>query len=85
MSANISNEQLNAMLQTAGKKLGISPDALRAALSDPKKAESMMSQIKSKSGGKVGGMDKGALEKMVKSNPQAKQMLDDLMRGGKNG
>lgn len=85
MSANISSDQLNAMLNTAGKKLGISPNALRAALSDPKKAESMLSQIDKQSGGKVKATNKASLEKMVKNNPAAKKMLDDLMRGGKNG
>jgi Uncharacterized protein conserved in bacteria len=85
MSSNNSNDQLNALLSTAGKKLGISPDQLRAALSDPKTAETLLSQIESKSGGKIKTGDKSALEKMVKSNPQAKKLLDDLTRGGKNG
>ena len=85
MSSNISKEQLNAMLDTAGKKLGISPDALRAALSDPKIAETMLAQIDKKSGGKFKASDKSSIENMVKNNPKAKKMLDDLTRGGKNG
>jgi hypothetical protein len=85
MSSNNSNDQLNVLLSTAGKKLGISPDKLRAALNDPKIAESLLSQIEDKSGGKFKTGDKGALEKMIKNNPQAKKLLDDLTRGGKNG
>lgn len=85
MASNNSNDQLNALLSTAGKKLGISPDQLRAALSDPKIAQSLLSDIDKKSGGKFKTGDKSALEKMVNSNPQAKKILDDLTRGGKNG
>ena len=85
MSSNNSSDQLNSLLQTAGKKLGISPDVLLSALSDPKKAESLLSQIEKKTGEKIGATDQSSLEKMVKNNPKAKKMLDDLMRGGKNG
>jgi hypothetical protein len=85
MSNNNSNDQLNALLQTAGKKLGISPNALLAALSDPQKAEVLLSQIEKRSGGKISASDPSSIEKMVKDNPKAKKILDDLARGNKNG
>ena len=85
MSSNNSGDQLSALLQTAGKKLGISPDALLAALSDPKKADAMLSEIDKKTGGKISAKGAGSLENMVKNNPAAKKILDDLTRGGKNG
>jgi len=85
MPRNNSNDQLGAMLETAGRKLGISPDALRAALSDPKKAQQLVGEIDRKSGGKIcsGGIE--SLEKMVRNNPQARKIYDDIIRGGKNG
>jgi hypothetical protein len=73
------------MLETAGKKLGISPDTLRAALSDPKKAESLVNQIDKKTGGKISSSDPSALKKMIDNNPKAKKMFDDFTRGGRNG
>lgn len=85
MSSNISNEQLNAMIKTAAKKLGVSSDQLRAALSNPQKAESVLSQIDKKSGGKFNTSDKSSLERMIMNNPKAKKMFDDLTRGNKNG
>lgn len=85
MSSNISEDQLNAMLEMAGKKLGIAPTQLRAALSDPKKAETLVSQINHKSGGKFNTSDPSSLEKMVKNNPNAQKMLDDLTKGNKDG
>lgn len=84
MSSNISKEQLEAILKTAGRKLGVAPDALRAAMSDPQKAESLLSQLDERSGGKISA-NVDALEKKVKGDPKAKKMLDDLARGGKNG
>lgn len=85
MSSNISNEQLNAMIKAAAKKLGISSDQLRAAISNPQKAESVLSQIDKKSGGKFSTSDTKSLEKMIMNNPKAKKMFDDLTRGNKNG
>jgi hypothetical protein len=85
MSSNISDDQLNAMLEMAGKKLGISSSQLRNALSDPKKAQSLLSQIDQNSGGKYNTSDPGSLEKIVKNNPAAKKMLDNLTRGNKDG
>lgn len=83
--SNISKEQLNAILETAGKKLGISPDQLRAAMSDPKKAESLLNKIDKHNGGKFNTQDPAALEKIVRNNPKAKKMLDELSRGDRNG
>jgi hypothetical protein len=85
MSSNISDEQLNAMLQTASKKLGISANQLRAALSDPKLAESVLGQMDKKSGGTFNLSDTQALEKLIRSNPKAKKMFDDITRGNGNG
>ena len=85
MSSNNSNDQLSALLKTAGKKLGISPNDLLAALSDPKKADAMLSEIDKKTGGKISAKGTDSLENIVKSNPAAKKMFDDLTRGGKNG
>lgn len=85
MSSNISNEQLNAMLKTASKKLGISSDQLRSALSNPQKAESVLSQIDRKTGGKFNTSDTKSLEKMLRNNPKARKMFDDLTRGNKDG
>lgn len=79
------DDQLSMLLNTAGKKLGISPESLRAALSDPKLAESVLGQIDKNSGGKLKMTSKESLEKMVKNNPQAKKLYDELSRGGKNG
>lgn len=84
MSSNISNEQLNAMLKTASKKLGISPDNLRAALSNPEKADSVLSQIDKNSGGKFNTSDTKSLERMIMNNPKARKMFEDLARGKKS-
>jgi hypothetical protein len=85
MSSNNSEDQLNAMLEMAGKKLGISPMQLRNALSDPKKAQSLLSQIDQNSGGKINTSSPEYLEKIINNNPKAKKMFDDLTRGNKNG
>lgn len=76
-----SNNQLDALLKTAGKKLGISPDALRQALTDPKKAEEMLSAIDKRTGGKINVKDPNSLENMIKNNPKAKKLFDDLTKG----
>jgi hypothetical protein len=85
MSSNNSNDQLNAMIQAAGKKLGIPPSELLAALSNPKKADAMLSQIDKKTGGKISAKGTESLENIIKNNPTAKKMFDNLTRGGKNG
>lgn len=85
MTYNNNNSQLDALLKTAGKKLGVSPDALRAALTDPKKAEEMLSTIDKRTGGKLNVKDPSALENMIRNNPKAKKLFDDLTRGGRNG
>lgn len=84
MSSNISNEQLNAMLKTASKKLGISPDKLREALSNPQKVDSVISQIDKKSGVKINVSDTKSLERMIMNNPKARKMFEDLAKGKKS-
>lgn len=85
MPHNKSNDKLGPLLETAGKKLGISPDILREALSDPEKAQTLISEIDRKSGGKISSGGAQSLENMVNSNPKAKKLYDDIIRGGKNG
>lgn len=85
MPNNKSNDQLGALLDAAGKKLGISPQTLREALNDPQKAQAIVGQIDKKSGGKISSGGTDSLEKMIKNNPKAQKLFDDIMRGGKNG
>ncbi len=77
---SFSQKDLAAMLETAGKKLGVRPEMLRAALSDPKKAEEVLTQINQNSGGKIDTTSPETLERMVRANPAAKKALDDLRR-----
>lgn len=77
--------QLNDLINMAGKKLGISPDALRAALSDPNKAQQMLGEIDKKTGGAYNASNPESLKNMMKNNPNAQKMFNDLTRGGKNG
>jgi hypothetical protein len=84
MPTNNSN-QLNDMLNMAGKKLGISPEALRNALSDPNKAQQLLGEIDKKTNGKINATNPDAMKNMMKNNPNAQKIFNDLIRGGKNG
>lgn len=83
--AQNSGNQFNDMINMAGKKLGISPDALRAALSDPKKAQDMLGEIDKKSNGQFSSQNPEAVKNMLKSNKNAQAIFNNLTRGGKNG
>lgn len=85
MSAKNNSNQFDIIINEAGKKLGISPDALRAAINDPNKAQSMLNEIDKKTGGKFNASNPESMKNMIKNNPQTQKMYDDLMRGGKNG
>lgn len=85
MQNNKSENKLDALLKTAGEKLGISPEALRAALNDPQKAEQIISGINKKAGDGINSESTRSLENMINKNPKARKLYDDIMRGGKNG
>lgn len=85
MSAKNNNNQFDIIINEAGKKLGISPDALRAAINNPEMAQSMLNEIDKKTGGKFNASNPDSMKNMIKNNPQAQKMYDDLTRGGNNG
>lgn len=76
----LSPETLNAMLKLASSKLGMTPEQLKTAVSDPKSADSLLSAIDKSSGGKVRSSMSGAgsLEEFLRKNPQAKKLMDEL-------
>lgn len=76
-----SPEMINAMLKMAGQKLGMTPEELKAAVSDPKKADELLSSLNKNNGGKVKDAmtSPSALEDLLNSNPKAKKMLENLM------
>jgi hypothetical protein len=82
---NISPEMINTMLKMAGQKLGMTPEQLRATISDPKKADELLSSLNKNSGGKAKDAmgSTSALEELLNSNPKAKKMLEGLMGGKK--
>jgi len=82
---NISPELINTMLKMAGQKLGMTPEQLKATISDPKKTEELLSSLDKNSGGKAKEAmnSSSALEELLNSNPKAKKMLEDLMGGKK--
>lgn len=79
------NNQFDSMINQAAQKLGISPDALKAAINDPKKADSMLGEINKKTNGELNTQNAKAMKDMLNKNPQAKQMFNNLTKGGKNG
>lgn len=79
-------QTLDKMIKIASKKLGMTPEKLKSAVSDPKQAENLLSSLgKSPSDHAQTGVDPGAfsspaaLEKLINSNPKAKKMLEELM------
>jgi hypothetical protein len=84
-TGNLSPEILNAMLKMAGQKLGMTTEQLRATISDPKKADELLSSLNKNSGGKAKEAmgSTSAIEDLLKSNPKAKKMLENLMGGKK--
>jgi hypothetical protein len=86
-SGGLSPEKLDAMLKTASQKLGMTPQQLKAMLSNPNSAGQVLSMIQKQSGGPApkGGSMQQNIEQMLNSNPKAKKMLEDLLGGKKNG
>jgi len=84
-AGNISPDMINTMLKIAGQKLGMTPEQLKATISDPKKADELLSSLNKSSGGKAKEAmnSSAALEDLLNSNPKAKKMLEDLMGGKK--
>lgn len=77
--------KLGGLLNTASKKLGIPTDELKEALSNPKKASALLSQLDYKTGGKISSTDPASLEEIINNNPKAKKIYDNLKKGKKNG
>lgn len=83
-------QTLDKMIKLASKKLGMTPETLKSAVSDPKKAENLLSSLgKNPDKTTRTGVDPGtlkspaALEKLINNNPKAKKLLMELM--GENG
>jgi hypothetical protein len=86
IKGKFSPEMINAMLKMAGQKLGMTPEELKAAVSDPKKANELIGSLNKNNDGKAKETmpSSSALEDLLKNNPKAKKMLEDLMGGNKN-
>lgn len=83
----ISPEALNEMLKLAGKKLGMSPEQLKETITDPQKANNLLSSLDKKNPGKIkaAASDPKALEDLINSNPKAKKLLNELLGEKKDG
>lgn len=79
----LSPETLNAMLKMASSKLGMTPEQLKSAVSDPERADSLLSAIDKSSGGKVSSTisGTGSLEEFLRKNPRAKKLMEELTGG----
>jgi hypothetical protein len=80
---NISPEQINAMMKLASGKLGMSPEQLKAVLSDKKSTEDLMNKIGAGNQYKSAVNNPSSFEQMINNNPQAKKLLGDLFGGQK--
>lgn len=80
---NIPPDKLNSLLQTAGQKLGRSPEELRGEL-ESGKLDNVLSGLDANTANKVNGLlqNPKALETMLQ-NPQVQGLLKNLMGGQK--
>lgn len=69
-------EKIDAMLKTASAKLGMSPEQLKATITDPKKAGSLLASL---TGKKPAANNQQAIEELLNSNPKAKKLLNELL------
>lgn len=85
-NGNISPDALEAMLKLASKKLGTTPEQLKSTLSDPQKADRLISELDKKQGGKIKStLNNTKSMDQLMNNPNVKKMLNDLMGDKKNG
>lgn len=78
-----SQEELDALLKIASQKLGTTPEKLRVVISNPQTADELLKKI----GGsdlKAAASSPEALERLVRANPKARQLLDSIL-GDKKG
>ncbi|MDR3552271.1 MAG: hypothetical protein P4L75_04020 [Clostridia bacterium] len=85
--SDFSPEAVNAMLKMASSKLGMTPEQLKATLTDPKKANELLDSVNKKSGShiKPSANNERTLEDLLNSNPQAKKLISELLGEKKDG
>lgn len=84
-SSNIRNEQIEAMIRLASGKLKMSPEQLRQILSNPGQTDALLSQIGGKTAYDSAMKDPGAVEKMLRNNPQVRKIIEGLTGSGPKG
>lgn len=77
-------KDIDRLLQIASKKLGITPEKLKATLSDKKAVQTLLNRVGGEKA-KQALTDPQALQDLLKNNPQAKRFYDDLNGGGNHG
>ncbi len=82
-SRNIQNEQIEAMIRLASGKLHMTPEQLHGILSDPGQTDALLSRIGGKTAYDSAVKDPGAVEKLLRENPQARKLIESLLNGGK--
>lgn len=79
-----SQKDIDRLLQIASKKLGTTPEKLKATLSDKKATQSLLGHIGGEKA-KQALNNPQVLQDLLKNNPQAKRFYDDLNGGGNHG
>ena len=82
-SPHIRNEQIEAMIRQASGKLKMSPEQLRSILSDPGQTDALLGRIGGKAAYDSAVKDPGAVEKMIRENPQMRKIIEGLTKDGK--
>jgi chromosome segregation and condensation protein ScpB len=87
LTKNISQEQIDKLINMASKKLGMTPSQLRSIASTPQDANELLSRLtKEKSElAKSALNDPKVLERLLDSNPQAKKLIEEILGDKKNG
>ena len=79
-----SPEQLARLLQLASKKLGTTPEQLQSILADPQKANTLLQRLGGEKA-KQALRDPAVLQDLLKRDPQARKLYDDLTGGTGDG
>ncbi|HCC00519.1 MAG TPA: hypothetical protein DEP42_04795 [Ruminococcaceae bacterium] len=78
------NMEIEQLLKIAGKRLGMDPENLRHIISDKEKAKALLNRV----GGEQAEQalkDPQKFQEMLKKNPKADKMFNDLTGGSQHG
>lgn len=81
-SPNIRNEQIEAMIQLASRKLKMPPEQLKRILSNPGQTDALLNRIGGQTAYDSAVKDPGAVEKLLRDNPQVRKIIEGLTDSG---